>query len=590
MAVDPNDFRPGDTDNNVLRKILDRLREIFTGGLSLNVSDVEIGAVELKDADTDSRAKITNAAPSVGDFGLVVYPVGGAGGGDASAANQVIGNASLASIDGKTPALGQALMAASVPVAIASDQSAIPVTGTFFQATQPVSAASLPLPTGAATETTLAALNAKIPASPATDRATAAAPFSFRLSDGAAFYDATKTGQLPAVLVGGRLDVNIGASSATVPVSGAFFQATQPVSGTVAVSDPFLLDATFTGRINTLGQKVMASSTPVVLSSDQSSIPVTVGSLPLPSGAATETTLAAINTKIPASPATDRATAAAPFSNRLSDGAAFYDATKTGQLPTALVSGRLDVNIGASGVTVPVSGAFFQATQPISAAALPLPSGAATETTLGTRLAEATFTARINTQGQKAMAASTPVVLASDQSAIPVTQSGTWNIGSITTLPSIPTGANTIGAVTQASGPWTTNQTQWAGTAVDTNSGNLSAGTLRVTLATNQATLTNALPVTTKTALTASAPAAGSVGVASAQLVASAATRKGLVLVNTSVATVSLGFGAAAVLNSGITLLPGDSWSMDEYCFSTGAINAIASVAASNVAVQEFTT
>jgi len=32
------------------------------------------------------------------------------------------------SIDGKTPALGQALMAASVPVAIASDQSAIPVT------------------------------------------------------------------------------------------------------------------------------------------------------------------------------------------------------------------------------------------------------------------------------------------------------------------------------------------------------------------------------------------------------------------------------------------------------------------------------
>jgi hypothetical protein len=50
-----------------------------------------------------------------------------------------------------------------------------------------------------------------------------------------------------------------------------------------------------------------------------------------------------------------------------------------------------------------------------------LPPGASTETTLGTRLADATFTARINTQGQKAMAASTPVVLPSDQSAIPVT-------------------------------------------------------------------------------------------------------------------------------------------------------------------------
>jgi hypothetical protein len=46
--------------------------------------------------------------------------------------------------------------------------SAVPVTGniavTNFPATQPVSAASLPLPTGAATETTLAALNTKIPA------------------------------------------------------------------------------------------------------------------------------------------------------------------------------------------------------------------------------------------------------------------------------------------------------------------------------------------------------------------------------------------------------------------------------------------
>jgi|SRR5579864_467648 len=40
---------------------------------------------------------------------------------------------------------------------------------------------------------------------------------------------------------------------------------------------------------------------------------------------------------------------------------------------------------------------------------------------LSTRLADTTFTARINTQGQKTMAVSTPVVLASDQSSIPVT-------------------------------------------------------------------------------------------------------------------------------------------------------------------------
>lgn len=92
-------------------------------------------------------------------------------------------------------------------------------------------------------------------------------------------------------------------------------------------------------------------------------------------------------------------------------------------------------------------------TQPVSAVSLPLPTGAATEATLATLATEATlssidgnidvalstraseatvatllteaeFEARINTLGQKAMAASTPVVIASDQSAIPVTFGG----------------------------------------------------------------------------------------------------------------------------------------------------------------------
>lgn len=67
-------------------------------------------------------------------------------------------------------------------------------------------------------------------------------------------------------------------------------------------------------------------------------------------------------------------------------------------------------------------------TQPISAASLPLPTGAATETTLSTRLAETTFTTRINTLGQKAMTASMPVVIASDQSSISVSQATAANL------------------------------------------------------------------------------------------------------------------------------------------------------------------
>lgn len=85
-----------------------------------------------------------------------------------------------------------------------------PVSGTVgvnnFPATQPVS--------GTVTA------NAGTGPWPVTDNsgsltvdAPVATPVNVRLSDGTANYDGTKTGQLPSALVGGRLDVNIGASS-----------------------------------------------------------------------------------------------------------------------------------------------------------------------------------------------------------------------------------------------------------------------------------------------------------------------------------------------------------------------------------------
>lgn len=83
-------------------------------------------------------------------------------------------------------------------------------------------------------------------------------------------------------------------------------------------------------------------------------------------------------------------------------------------------------------------------------------------------------------------------------------------------------------------------------------------------------------------------PTAATVGVASAQALASNSNRKGLIVVNTSKNTISLGLGAAAVLNSGITLVPGGSWEMDAFTLTTGVINAIASAASSNLAIQEF--
>lgn len=68
-------------------------------------------------------------------------------------------------------------------------------------------------------------------------------PVAARLSDGAAFYDATKTGQLPAALVGGRLDENV----------GAWLGSTAP----------------------TVGSKTSAASIPVVIASDQGAVTTT---------------------------------------------------------------------------------------------------------------------------------------------------------------------------------------------------------------------------------------------------------------------------------------------------------------------------
>jgi len=106
------------------------------------------------------------------DSGTISLPSGAA-----TSALQTSGNSSLSSVDTKTPVLGQTVMASSSPVVIASNQSAVPVSGTVTAnaGTGPfpvsdnggsltVDAIALPLPTGAATETTLAAVSAKLPA------------------------------------------------------------------------------------------------------------------------------------------------------------------------------------------------------------------------------------------------------------------------------------------------------------------------------------------------------------------------------------------------------------------------------------------
>lgn len=255
--------------------------------------------------------------------------------GAATSALQTSGNASLSSMDAKTPALGQALMAVSTPVVIASDQSAVPV-----------SAASLPLPAGAATEATLSAINTKIPASPAQEHVAAASPHAVRLTDGAAFYKATTPSDTQPV--SGTVTANAGTGTFTVAgnktnngvAPGATNVGTLPAVATAAAptyteGNQAALSTDLTGAVRITGS--ISASNPSV-SATGAAVPgsATYGGMDV-GGNLTGLTGTANGLKV------DGSAVVQPVSDN--SGSLTVD---TPQLPAALVGGRLDVVVGAS--------------------------------------------------------------------------------------------------------------------------------------------------------------------------------------------------------------------------------------------------
>lgn len=98
----------------------------------------------------------------------------------------------------------------------------------------------------------------------------------------------------------------------------------------------------------------------------------------------------------------------------------------------------------------------------------------------------------------------------------------------------------------------------------------------------------SAVPVATP--ILYSPPTFATVGVASAVCLAANALRRFLYFRNTDATkTLSLSFNGAAVLLSGVTLGPGDSiaWNAPGDDLDVGAVEAIASGAATNLAIQE---
>lgn len=289
---------------------------------------------------------------------------------------------------------------------------------------------------------------------------------------------------VPLTVSGPLTDVQL--RTTPVPVSGTFFQVTQPVSGTVAVSN-FPATQPVTG---TFFQATQPVSGTVAVSNFPASQAVT--------GPLTDVQLR--TTPVPVS-------------------------------GTVATGGLTDVQLRTT--PVPVSGTFFQATQPISVAALPLPANAAQEA------------------GGNLAAITTAIQIMDD-----------WD----------ETDRAKVNPVVGQAG-------------VQAGAGVVSANTQRVVIATDQ----TAIPVTQTTAGTLANGAETAVAGSAVQLVAANASRKVLIVQNTGVANVRVGI-TGVTATTGFRLTPGSMFIFEMPSCPQAAIFSIREGAiSSTVLAQEIT-
>jgi hypothetical protein len=238
--------------------------------VSLNTSDIEIGAVELKDGATNNRAVIDGSGNvAVAGTVTVANPTTNPETGLAKDAT-LTGGVQKAQVRGGAKGATAAADVTSTPQTADAQTLDVQVwhAGAKKDPTQVRALTSADVVTAA--QGTAAA---------------AASPWGVRLSDGAAFYNTPAAGQLPAALgANGALKVEGVASGTAQPVSGTV--TANAGTGPFPVSDnagSLTVDApvgtpVFTrlsdGAAALVGQKAMASSLPVVVASDQGNVPV----------------------------------------------------------------------------------------------------------------------------------------------------------------------------------------------------------------------------------------------------------------------------------------------------------------------------
>jgi hypothetical protein len=329
--------------------------------------------------------------------------------------------------------------------------------------TQPVSATSLPLPAGASTSALQSSLITAL-----------GSPFQAGGSIGNTSFACTQAS-------GSSLHVDVDNFPSSQAVTGTFWQTTQPVS---AASLPLPTGAS-TSALQTTGNTTLSTIS---------------GQLPTTLGAKTTTNSIAVNIASDQTVPVSGTITTSPNVN-MHDGSG-----------TAINSTSNALNVSVENASIPVTGTFFQATQPVSASALPLPTGASTSalqttgntllttvnTTLGSpfqaggSIANTTFA---STQSGAWSTGRTWSLLNSTDS-VNAVQSGTWNLGNISGTISLPTGAST--SALQTTGNTTLSSIE-AGIPAGLGS-TVSANSMPVVIASDQSTINTAPTGNTVTA------------------------------------------------------------------------------------------
>lgn len=442
-------------------------------------------------------AETLHSLPSVISTAHAQFPTGccsASSTGSATAANQTLEIAQLTAINGKMPTVGQKTMAASSPVVIASDQTAL----TCNIGTVSTLATAAKQDTG---NTSLASIDTKL-----SSQATGA-------------NQATGNASLTTIAAATDVALSTRASAA---------------NQTTANSSLSSLD----GKTPTVGQKAMAASSPVVIASDQSTLPVSLASSPLPSGAATEATLSTLNGKFGT---VGQKTSAGSAPVVLASDQSSIPVTGSGNFATTnAASSQADghsANIGAladassastlTGLLKAIKAAVT-GTLAISAASLPLPTNAATDASVtGLHVAQASTTSgQTGALIQGAVTTAAPSYTTAKTSPLSLNTAGGLRVdGSATTQPTSSAASSqadghsvTLGTTADASSATTVigrlqklvallptalvggrldeNVGSWLGSTAPTVGSKTSANSIPVVMASDQA----GIPVTNATA------------------------------------------------------------------------------------------